>query len=134
MKYIRQRHANGCGVASLAMATGISYDRAMKLIAPNRKKGTVFEGILLEQTLKALNDMGATYRVRFDRKLRQIKNDALISISLPCGCRHAVAWDAKTKQILDPDPVESGHDGVLLHITAGYVQENLNYIIEVIPS
>lgn len=134
MRFVRQRHANGCGAASLAMATGISYKRAVQLIQPNRKKGEIFKGALLEETLKALNDIGASYRIRFDHRLRNVRNDAYISISLPCGCRHAVAWDSKTRQILDPDPYDKDHEGNWLHITNAYAEKHLNYIVEIIPS
>ena len=134
MRYIKQRHANGCGAASLAMVTGVSYKRAVQIIAPQRKKGEVFKGTLLEEVLKAFTDMGVPYKVRFDRKLRNVKNDAWISISLPCGCRHAIAWDAKNGQIMDPDPFDTDHDGNKLNINKNYVEKNLNFIIETIPS
>lgn len=141
MRYVKQRHANGCGAASLAMAAGISYTLAANLIHPKRKKGELFIGTGLEDALKALTDAHIAYRVRFDRKLRNVKNDAYISVDLPCGCRHAVAWDAQNQRVLDPDPADLDHNGKRVdvdplthYLTQKYVEKNLNYIVEIIPS
>lgn len=134
MKYVRQKHVKGCGVASLAMVTGLSYNDALKLIDPQRQKGKEYRGTALEQVLKAFNDMGVKYRIHFNSKLKDIKNDAYICASLPCGCRHAVAWDAKNKKILDPDTTEVSHDGERVCFSRQYVEKNHNYIVEIIPS
>ena len=134
MKYVRQKHAKGCGVAALAMVTGVSYDHAMKLIDPEREKGKRFRGTALEQALKAFGDMGVKYQIHFNTKLKDIKNNAYISASLPCGCRHAVAWDAKNKKILDPDTTEISHNGDRVNFSRQYVEKNQNYIVEIIPS
>jgi ABC-type bacteriocin/lantibiotic exporter with double-glycine peptidase domain len=134
MKYIKQRHTNGCGVAALAMVTGISYDRALKLIDPKRKSGTKYPGTSLEQALKTFTKMGIKYQIHFDTKLKDIKNNAYVSASLPCGCRHAVVWDAENKKILDPDTTEIGHEGGVVCFSRQYVEKSQNYIVEIIPS
>jgi len=134
MRYVKQKHKYGCGVASLAMAAGIGYDRALKLIDPNREKGAQFSGTHLEQVLAALQKMGFGYKIHFDpTNLGTIKNNAYISFSQRCGCRHAVTWDAKNKKILDPDFGKPDHTGKIITFSRQYIRKNANYIVEIIP-
>jgi hypothetical protein len=134
MKYVSQKHRNGCGVASLAMVTGIGYDRSMKILAPKRKPGSFYHGTTLEQTLRALTKLRIQYRMVFDHiSFDRIKNPAYISFVQPCGCRHAVAWDPQTKKILDPDSGPD-HSGKVVHYSKAFIQKHMNFIVEIIPS
>ena len=137
MKYIKQRHARGCGAACLAMVAGINYNRAVRLIQPLRQKGEPFNGTALEDLLRSLNILETSYRIYFGQKLHNIRNNAYIALTLPCGCRHAVAWDTENKRILDPDPLgpdDEDHLGGQFRLTKRYIEKNLNYIVEIIPS
>lgn len=133
MRYVRQKHKNGCGVASFAMVAGIGYDKAMKIIDPKRVRGSVYDGTPLEWLLKACSKSSIRYRMIFKKiNLKRLKNNAYISYSQPCGCRHAVVWYAKDQEILDPDPID--HNGKKYRRSNEYIQKHLNYIVEIIPS
>jgi len=134
MRYVKQKHVNGCGIASLSMITGIGYDRMMRVVAPKRIPGAKYGGTTLEQTLKALSKLRIKYRMIFQRiNLNRLKNDAYISISQSCGCRHAIVWDAKAKRLVDPDSGPD-HNGKNIVFTKAYVKKHMNFIVEIIPS
>lgn len=134
MKYMKQKHAGGCGVATLAMATGISYDKALQIISPRRIPGSKYPGTTLEMALKALTKMKLKYRIIFDRiNLERLENTAYISITAKCGCRHAVAWDPVTKEVFDPG-YKPHHTGRKTFIDQKYIKKHMNFIVEIIPS
>jgi ABC-type bacteriocin/lantibiotic exporter with double-glycine peptidase domain len=37
IKFVKQKHKTGCGVACIAMILGCSYDQGMKIVHPRRK-------------------------------------------------------------------------------------------------
>lgn len=127
MRYVRQKHKNGCAIAALAMLTGMGYDRVYKKVHPKVKPGESIVGTHIELTLKFLHKMNVSHRLSFKkRNIRQLKNNAYISVNTKSGRRHALVWNAKSKEIVDPQSVRS------YYMTLDYIKKNLNYIIEIL--
>lgn len=125
MRYVKQKHANSCAIASLSMITGIGYDRMLKIVFPKRKSGDHIRGTSLEDALRALDKMKVSFRFIFKKiDPRQLKHNAYISINVPAGNRHAIVWDASIKNIRDPH--KSKHNGF------DYIKKNMNFIIEIL--
>lgn len=125
MRFVSTRHDACCGVASIAMVTGIGYDKIRKLIVPKNIPKGKFHGTTLEKALKTLTKLGKRYKVSF-RKITftKLKHNAYISINMPCGTRHAIVWNAKTSRIMDPSGFRC--------VTKEYARTHLNFIIEIL--
>ncbi len=106
MKYVRQRHITGCGVAAVAMLTGVSYDMALQAVRPDRKRGDC-ACTSLTDFLRDIEDLGHKCHVSYKKsKLQKFDQNAMIIVKNPTKEAHAplhvVAWDAEKKKILDP--------------------------------
>lgn len=106
MRYVKQRHITGCGVAAVAMLTGVSYDRALKAVRPDRKPGDC-ACTSLTDFLRGIEDLGHNCHVSYKKgSLRRSDRNAMIIVKNPTKDPHAslhvVAWDAEKKKILDP--------------------------------
>lgn len=107
MRQVKQRHKTGCGPASLAMLTGISYQKALKLMLPKRRpRECACTGI--HDMLRAIEKLGLKCDVSFKKvKLDSLKKDAMLIVSNPRHGKlhtgsHALVWDSKQKRIIDP--------------------------------
>ncbi len=128
MRYVKQKHKNGCAIAAIAMLTGIGYDRVFQAIRPKKDYGKKYYGTPMDKAINLLNKFNCRYRIFFKRtglkKLKNLKGDAYISINTPLGSRHAIVWDASKKRLLDPYRKVS--------YRKDYVEKHTNFIIEVI--
>lgn len=105
MRYVRQRHITGCGVASTAMLAGTNYDKALKAVRPDRKPGGCACSSLKDM-IKGLEKLGYKPRLSYKNvRLSAVKENAMIIVRNP-GRGHAglhvVVWDAENRRILDP--------------------------------
>lgn len=126
MRVVRQKHTTGCAIAVIAMVTGIGYDKVLKVVHPKRKPRqcacTTFE-----QSIKAIDKLGYKYNLIFKKiDLKRLKNNAYLSVTTRFGGRHAVAWDAQKKKIVDPNGPGS-------YMTLEYIKKNMNFIVEILP-
>jgi ABC-type bacteriocin/lantibiotic exporter with double-glycine peptidase domain len=106
MRYIKQKHITGCGVAAVAMLTGVSYDKALKVVRPDRKPGDC-ACTSLKDMISGIETLGHKAQLSYkNTKLRGSKQNAMIIVSNPSRSPHApfhvVVWDAEKQQILDP--------------------------------
>jgi hypothetical protein len=106
MKYIKQRHISGCGVAATAMLTGVSYDAALSVVRPDRKPGDC-ACTSLKDMIRGIETLGHKARLSYQNgKLRGSKENAMIIVSNPGKNPHApfhvVVWDADKQKIMDP--------------------------------
>lgn len=101
MKRVQQKHRLGCFNACIAMITGLSYEKALKLVHPKRRKGEYTETHLPEVVV-ALIKINADYKLTFDKNIKNIKNPAIVIVKWKNGSSHAVVWDPELKKILDP--------------------------------
>jgi len=128
MRYVKQRHAGTCAVASIAMLSGTGYDKLYKSIKRHFKWKRV-EGLDLEEELIILSKLKIQYKILFNKiDLNKIKNNALISFKYKYSFgRHAIVWDASKKKILDPSYKKG-----MIKYSKSYIENNMNYIIETI--
>ena len=108
MKRIIQEHPQGCGIACIAMLTGLTYAEAFSFMKVN--------GIIVHRhttqtkhIVKALRL--ADYKCRdrlkplYGKDFRDIQTDAVLKVKN--GSKygwHWVVWDVRKQRILDPDP------------------------------
>lgn len=107
MKYIRQKHRNGCGIASLAMLTNSSYREVLHKLYPCRLRGNPVPALMGAQGLgTALRRLGLKGSVIDPAKLRLAESiDPLLiwlSPRLDSNVAHLAVWDPSTRQVLDP--------------------------------
>ncbi|MGE3320390.1 MAG: hypothetical protein AB7I18_13940 [Candidatus Berkiella sp.] len=126
MRYVSQKHKNGCAVASLAMLTGIGYDKVLKKLHPKLKHRQQLVGTTLEQTLRYLYKVKSNFRVVFNKDLKKLKNNAYLSVTTKTGGRHAMVWDAKNQKLIDPQLPRT------YYLTRAYAQKHTNFIIEIL--
>jgi hypothetical protein len=133
---IRQKHKNGCVVASLAMLLNIKYDDALRKLHPKRKPRQRVTGTA-ELIAKAFNRMkipvafhNNLIHLAFDTgkciNIRDINNPAIICIWLQdvAGANHAVVWDPEQQKIIDP--------GRNRNLQVNYYQRRLIFAFELI--
>jgi ABC-type bacteriocin/lantibiotic exporter with double-glycine peptidase domain len=102
MKYIRQRHNDDCGIASLAMVAGISYRKAYKLLRPMGNRVWCL-GTWDEEICGAMRELGIDYELTYDKSFFKLGRPAIVAIDVgESGFTHAVAYDPKTGSIMDP--------------------------------
>ena len=128
MRYVKQKHKNGCAIASLAMILGVGYSQIFKIARPKKNFGKKYTGTPMDLAVKILNKYDCKYRIFFKRtglkKLHRLKSNAYISINTPKGGRHAIVWDEENQRVLDPDrKVPYRRD---------YINKHMNFIIEII--
>lgn len=127
MRFVKQKHKNGCAIAVLAMLTGIGYDKVYKRVHPKVKAGQSITGTHIEQVLRFIHKIKRNYKLSF-RKISplKLKNNAYLSVNTLNGGRHALFWSAKSQNIIDPSGTRS------YYMTLNYIKKNLNYIIEIL--
>ncbi len=111
MKHIRQKHLAGCGVACIAMLTGLTYKQVLKHVYPKR---WFWQKVKPFPLGPALWSLGWEYHeVIFPRyPIRQVSKPAIFIIQWTEEDRtkfpffdveaHAVVWDPITQTIFDP--------------------------------
>lgn len=121
-----QKHVNGCAVACFAMVTGMSYDKALKLIHPKRKAREKIDGVLFSDLVKILNKMHIKIAVYSSSKnILQIKRPSILLMNQrDCDWSHVVVWDPETKRILDPDRKK--------RCSFEYYQKELEWYLEIL--
>lgn len=106
MRFIRQKHRYGCGIASLAMLTGLTYDQMLELVYPNRTPGSNLSAIQGAEHLgKIIQDvLGLKGKVIDPTKtsLSEIKVPTLVWLN-DKHAGHLVVWNPEVGQIWDPD-------------------------------
>jgi hypothetical protein len=109
MKLIRQKNHTDCGVAALAMATDISYRRAMKILHPEmfyiglvcKKNGNATTKI--SEILDALDRLKIKYTYCENKfSLDFLNKKAIIFVKVDHATWHGLAWCPNQKRILDP--------------------------------
>ena len=108
MKRVMQLHSNGCVPATIAMLTGFSYLRSMRLIYP-WKKTSAWEkhGTRHQDMLDALQRIGFRIRERKPINFPKLHGNAIIVVEHPIygppnHRSHVVVWDYEQQRILDP--------------------------------
>jgi ABC-type bacteriocin/lantibiotic exporter with double-glycine peptidase domain len=131
MRKVKQRHHNGCAIASLAMLTGISYNKSLKLIHPKRKKNDSLFGCELEDVLRALDKLKVKHRVSFSKsdlfKPKKAMIAVLYNYTDKNKARHAVVWI--NKKIIDPIEKTPYKE---LTVTKNYIKKRFSFIIEIL--
>jgi hypothetical protein len=116
MKHVSQANYNGCFVAAIAMLLGKTYEQAFKLLHPGKSVDDADHGFntnFIAQTLTELLEKHgykvkqSTYK-RVKSLPRYSKKNALLIVRWGGGmfC-HCVAFDAETKQFMDPSGMGS---------------------------
>lgn len=127
MKHILQKHKDSCLIACFAMVADISYDKALKIVYPRRKKGSRVKSINFFKIMPYLCKFGLFPVPRFwwgnMKDIRKIERHAILLIeNKNCSWDHAVVWDTERKKILDPGRARA--------VTMRHYQNNLKYYIE----
>ena len=116
LQRVRQDHYDGCFVACVAMLLGVSYLDAFNIVHPGRmtnELGYEYFSVLragiehkdvpaaVFEILNKLNLKPKKARVQDIRRLRRL---AVVLIRWKCSptLMHAVVFDPKSKQLLDP--------------------------------
>lgn len=81
MKRVVQRHKTGCGVACIAMIYGLNYEKALKLVHPNRKSGqkAYTSAFRISEILKSQNSKYKVY-LTSGFSAKTIKNPCILGI------------------------------------------------------
>lgn len=97
LKRIYQKHKTGCGVACLAMIVGCSYDEAMKIVHPRRKRWKK-PSVTILRYIKVLKKLKLQFKIKFvdGYDLSKIKNPCILG----------VRWEDKNKSM---DPINGWH-------------------------
>jgi ABC-type bacteriocin/lantibiotic exporter with double-glycine peptidase domain len=106
MKSIKQKHKSDCFPTCIAMVSGISHRRALKLCHPRHKKRQPYY-TSIPCAIGVLERLGfniKTHKKPRFKKLADIKRLAIIEIRVGEDDSHVVVWDPQTKKIHDPDP------------------------------
>lgn len=105
MRYVKQKHKNGCCIASIAMLTGIGYKKIHNLVyqkmVPNLFINGEYWGLELEDILRIFDNLKIKYRLSFKKDFLKLNNNAFVCYKADIG-RHAVIWDVKNQKILNP--------------------------------
>lgn len=112
MKTIKQKGENDCGVACVAMLTGVEYDEARKVIyADGRAKLTKTKD-LHDALIKLGREPMADRRKPFGSKTEHdLDTDALVFVEIKdSGAKHWIVWDAEAKRVRDPWKAKYGRD------------------------
>ena len=139
IKYVKQKHNNGCFIASLAMVTGYSYDKVFKTVyGKNKNIGKEYPGLTFEHIIRLVDKLNVLYRVSFNKKdLNLLKNNALIVIdyenkkkgfSYDEHSRHCVVFDSINNRILDSYPKYKKR----INVNFDYCFDNFSFLMELI--
>jgi hypothetical protein len=107
METVEQEDENGCGVAAVAMLTGVTYSEARDVIYPNgRSKLTRTKDLhaaLIKLGRKPLSERRIGFRFKTPDDLDV---DALIFVKMGKkgkGNGHWIVWDNAARELRDPD-------------------------------
>lgn len=101
--HVSPRRCTDCAITSMATITGITYEKALKLILPNRKKYTDYSATI-ENILDCFVKLKINVSQVNNPVIKDLKNHSILIIKIPYKGNydyHAVVWDAKRKVILD---------------------------------
>jgi ABC-type bacteriocin/lantibiotic exporter with double-glycine peptidase domain len=101
MKAVQQKHVDGCGPAALTMVLCTSYDKALKIVHPNRRP----RGPANTPPFKlkdAMQRIKLHHKEKRLEKWEKLEQTAIVSITWKSGLCHWVVWDADKKVFLDP--------------------------------
>lgn len=101
MKRIAQQHKTGCGIACIAMITGLTYRQVLKFVYPHRWFWQKVEPLELGPILWSLD---LEYCEVLGKQLwsPQTTYPAILIIGESNYQTHAIVWDPTTQSILDP--------------------------------
>jgi hypothetical protein len=103
---ISQLDNNGCGIASVAIVCGVTYDRARAEFFPRRRRFKDDKSLHVdsEQMMRVIRRLGFSVVVR-DSYLGTMR-PSIVPIAWSPGSPntavHAVVWDPWAKRVLDP--------------------------------
>ena len=102
MDFISQPHKSSCGIASLAMILGITYEKAVATVFPTRKKHSGY-GTTINHLLNGFNrlDYNAYWHLG-NVALSFFKRNVLVILQDDENSFHAIVYNAKEKAIYDP--------------------------------
>jgi hypothetical protein len=111
LNYIRQNHLAGCGIACIAMISGLTYKQVLKHVYPKR---WFFQPVKPFPLGPVLWSLGITYHEYVSKRIwiNKITRPSILLVQwtkedrgffpFPPYDTHAVVWDPITHQILDP--------------------------------
>lgn len=107
MRLVRQRDKDGCGIACVATLGGLPYRRArielFRRTGP-RNSSLTNTGDLRRALKKRGFRVSRRLKPLYRRQLIDLKANAILKVNpKPNGSWHWVIWDAKRRQILDPE-------------------------------
>lgn len=105
IKHVAQADFNGCAVACVAMACGVTYEQARRAAFPRRKVFRDDRSLWLSdpQVVRAIERLG--FRTSMARTFRRHRRPAIISFEWEPGSRsfaHSVVWDPAQRRLLEP--------------------------------
>ena len=102
MKTVRQKDEIGCGIACVAMLSGVTYDEARKTLFPKGAVKRTSSGKLFDALRKFGRKPVAKRMISLKHvDLDHFADDCLVGAFLGSD-RHWVVWDAAAKRIRDP--------------------------------
>lgn len=136
MKRISQRYSSDCFPTCVAIVSGLSHKKALKLVHPRAKQRRnpvngrkVYYGSNFVHKITALAKLN--YRIKYHgkkpRSFNRFKNPTFIQIKWKTRTKHchAIVWDPKTKKIYDP--------GYKKALPYKLYRKNFQYALEVRP-
>lgn len=105
MRYINQRDDETCGVAAVATAAGVSFERAQEVMEWDEGKHDFTSLVMLVGALHCLGVKCGRALNPGTRPLETLKFDAIINFRAP-GRKfydsHRAVWDAEKEHLHDP--------------------------------
>jgi ABC-type bacteriocin/lantibiotic exporter with double-glycine peptidase domain len=106
---VEQKHANGCFIAAMAMASNLSYEKAFYKF--EKKKCFKFNYFEYERMTydadadfrKWAKKFNIIFKPSKNRKISNLKRTAFIILRWSYGGYHCIIWHKPSKRILDPD-------------------------------
>lgn len=98
------QHLTDCGIVALSTITGLSYNKTLKTVLPNRRKYADY-GVSINDLLNFCSKHKLRIKGKTSPIIKNLKHHSLIIIEVPLHNKksdlHAVVWDAESKKILD---------------------------------
>lgn len=108
---IPQKHSTGCGIACVAMVSGVSYRRALKATFPHGIKKDYLTGYAdLKRGIAALGGKHAPRAHNAPSSWGRIECTSIVRVNERAnGNWHWVVFDAEQRVLLDPGPGIARH-------------------------
>lgn len=107
LKTVRQSDEKGCGVACVAMLTGVSYAEAREVIYPSgRLRLTRTKDLAVALKVLGRKPLSERRRGFGLTTVNELETDALVFVELiqdSGNFKHWMVWDAQAKKLRDPD-------------------------------